>query len=145
MGLQYTAADLRVGLRNNLATGVLDAVANFLPGFAAGLVLGWGVRTALVLGGVIYISSSAIIAKSLDDLERLGNRESATVLSILVLEDLAMAGYLPIMAALLAGASVLATGLSLTLAAVTVPRQPRSRRAGGPPNAQGSVAVDASG
>lgn len=120
LGLQYTADDLRVGLRDNLAAGVVDAVANFLPGFAAGLLLGWDVRTALVLGGVTYISSSGIIAKSLADLGRLGNRESSTVLSILVLEDLAMAAYLPIMAALLAGASAVATGVSLTLAAVTV-------------------------
>lgn len=120
LGLQYTADDLRAGLRDNAAAGVFDAVANFTPGVGAGLLLGWDLRTALVLGGVTYISSSGIIAKTLADLGRLGNRETGPVLSILVLEDLAMAGYLPVMAALVAGASAIATLASLTVAAVTV-------------------------
>ena len=50
-----------------------------------------------------YISSSGIIAKLLDDLGRLGNRETPVVLSILVIEDLVMAFYLPLMAGLLIG------------------------------------------
>ena len=45
----------------------------------------------------------ASIAKVVGDLGRLGNRETPVVLAILVLEDLAMAVYLPILTALLAG------------------------------------------
>ena len=56
-----------------------------------------------------------MIAKILGDLGRIGNRETPVILSILVLEDLAMAVYLPILTALLAGVG-LATG-SLTLVA----------------------------
>ncbi len=119
LGLQFTADDLRAGLRDNAAAGVLDAIANFTPGLAAGLLLGWDLRAAMVLGGVTYISSSGIIAKSLADLGRLGNRETGPVLSLLVLEDLAMAGYLPVMAAVVAGASAMAMIASLTVAAVT--------------------------
>jgi monovalent cation:H+ antiporter-2, CPA2 family len=69
---------------------------------------------------VTYISSSGVIAKVLTDLERLGNRETPAVLSLLVIEDLVMAVYLPLVAVLLVGGG-LGTGLlSLAVAVVTV-------------------------
>lgn len=54
----------------------------------------------LGLAGVTYISSSGVIARLLEDLRRLGNRETPAVLSVLVLEDFAMAAYLPLFAVL---------------------------------------------
>ena len=84
------------------------------------LILGWGPVGAFVMAGVTYISSSGIIAKVLADLGRLGNRETPVVLSILVLEDLVMALYLPILTALLAGLGVARGAISVTVALVTV-------------------------
>ncbi len=69
-----------------------------------------------MLGGVTAISSSGIIAKVLADLGRLGNRETPVVLSVLVLEDLAMAVYLPVLTALLAGQTIARGALSLAIA-----------------------------
>jgi CPA2 family monovalent cation:H+ antiporter-2 len=54
---------------------------------------------------VTAVSSSGIISKVLGDLGRLGNRETPAILGILVLEDLAMAVYLPVLTALAASAS----------------------------------------
>ncbi|APF41336.1 cation:proton antiporter [Neomicrococcus aestuarii] len=105
LGLEYTAKELVTGLRQTWAAGIMDFVLNFTPGAALALILGWGVVPAVVMGGVTWISSSGIIAKVLSDLGRLGNRETPTVLSILVIEDLAMAVYLPILTTVLAGAS----------------------------------------
>lgn len=59
----------------------------------------------LAMFGVTAISSSGIISKVLSDLGRLGNRETPSVLSILVLEDLSMAVYLPVLTALVAASS----------------------------------------
>ncbi|MDP9072223.1 MAG: cation:proton antiporter [Actinomycetota bacterium] len=103
LGLEYTADELRQGLRGSLVPGAVDAAVNFTPGFAAGLLLGWDATTALLLGGVCWISSSGVVAKILSDLDRLGNRETPAVLNLLVTEDLAMAAYLPVVAALVAG------------------------------------------
>jgi CPA2 family monovalent cation:H+ antiporter-2 len=75
---------------------------------------------AVALGGVTYVTSSGITAKVLADLGWLGNREVPVVLSLLVFEDLAMAVYLPILTALLAGAGLLAGTATLALAAATV-------------------------
>lgn len=83
---------------------------NFTPGAAAGWLLGWGPVGAVVLGGITSISSSGIIATVLNDLGRVGNRETPVMLSVLVFEDLAMAVHLPLMTALVAG-SAFAAGL----------------------------------
>jgi CPA2 family monovalent cation:H+ antiporter-2 len=120
LGLEYTAEELRGSLKAGLPAGALDFGLNFTPGFLAGLALRWGPIAAILLGGVTYISSSGVIAKVLTDLERLGNRETPSILSMLVIEDLAMAVYLPLVAVLLVGGG-LATGLvSLGVAVVTV-------------------------
>ena len=71
---------------------------------------------AVALAGITWISSSGVIAKILNDLSRVGNRETPVILSILVFEDLAMAVYLPILTALVAGAGLVAGSLTLAAA-----------------------------
>jgi len=112
LGLEYAPDELLGNVRTSLPAGAMDMV-NFVPGFAAALLLGWGLLAAFVLGGVTYVSSSGVIAKLLRDLGRLGNRESPTILSVLVIEDLVMAVYLPVLAGLVAGGAVLAVGISV--------------------------------
>lgn len=120
LGLEYTSAELRHGLRTGLVPAAVDAVANFLPGFAVGLVLGWGVPAAVLLGGVSWVSSSGIVAKVLSDLGRLGNRETPVILNLLVMEDLAMAVYLPIAAAIVVGTGAVATATTVVVAVAAV-------------------------
>lgn len=121
LGLEYTPEDLKTGLRTTWKAGIVDAIANGGPGFAMGLVLGWSVTASLLLAGVTYISSSGIVARLLDDFDRLANRETPTVLSLLVMEDIVMALYLPVMAVLLVGASVaqgaIAAGIAIAVVA----------------------------
>lgn len=120
LGLEYTAAELVTNLKTQYPTGAVDFVLNALPGAAAALLLGWGPVAAVVLGGVTWISSSGVIAKVLGDLGRLGNRETPVILGILVIEDLAMAVYLPILTALLAGLSLAGASLTLLISLGTV-------------------------
>lgn len=120
LGLEYTADELRHGLRTGVRPGVVDAVANFVPGFGMGLLLGWGTTEAVLLGGVCWVSSSGITAKVLGDLDRLGNRETPAVLNLLVIEDLAMAAYLPVVAALVAGRDPGPTAATVAIALVAV-------------------------
>lgn len=101
LGLEYSAAELISTLRTQARVGVLDIALNFTPGYVGGLVLGLGPTLAFVLGGVTYVSSSGIVAKVLSDLGWTGNRETPLVISTLVIEDLVMALFLPVAAALL--------------------------------------------
>ena len=116
LGLEYTASELVDSLKRSRRAGVLDALLNALPGAAMALILGWGPVAAVALAGVTWVSSSGVIAKVLRDLGRLSNRETPTILSILVIEDLAMAFYLPVLSALVIGAGLLAGATALVIA-----------------------------
>jgi monovalent cation:H+ antiporter-2, CPA2 family len=120
LGLEYSGEELRANLRSGFPAGMMDLVLNFPPGFFAGLLLGWSPLAAVLLGGVTYISSSGIIARVLEELKRLNNPETPTILSILVLEDLAMAVYLPLVAVLLIGQGLLIGIISVLVALITV-------------------------
>jgi len=120
LGLEYSAAELVGSLRSALPAGLVDLGLNFTPGLVAGLLLGWSLLAAVVLGGVTYVTSSGIVAKVLGDLGRIGNRETPVVLSIVVVEDLAMAAYLPLVTGLLVGGGLLASALPVGIALATV-------------------------
>ncbi|MCU0257439.1 MAG: cation:proton antiporter [Solirubrobacteraceae bacterium] len=116
IGLEYTGAELLDTLRAQRRSGLVDALLNAVPGLAIGLLLGLGAAEAAALAGITWISSSGIVARTLEDLGRLGNRETPSVLSILVIEDLAMAAYLPALTVALVGGGLAAALGSLALA-----------------------------
>lgn len=116
LGLEYSVTDLLSTLKTSAPAGILDLVLNFGPGVAAGLLLGWSPVAAIFLGGITYMSSTGVIAKLLSDLGWVGNRESPAVLSILVIEDLLMAAYLPVLAILVRGQTAGQGALALLLA-----------------------------
>ena len=105
LGVEYSVDELTAGVKRAHLSGTIDLALNFVPGFIAGWALGWSLTAAFLLGGVTYISSSGIAAKLMRDLGWLGNRETPAVLSILVIEDLVMAVYLGVAAALVLGSS----------------------------------------
>lgn len=120
LGLEYSDDELRTGLSRGLPSGVVDMVLNAGSGFAMGMLLGWSPLAAVLLGGVTWISSSGVIAKVLADFGRLGNRETPPVLNLLVIEDLAMAIYLPVVAALIVGGTLTETLTSVAIALAVV-------------------------
>ncbi|WP_347346133.1 cation:proton antiporter [Microbacterium sp.] len=122
LGLEYNASELVGNLTSSKVAGLLDMALNAVPGAILGFMLGWGPVGALTLAGITWVSSSGVIAKVLQDLGRLTNRETPVVLSVLVLEDLAMAFYLPILTAVLIGLDLgsTVTTVAIALAAVLV-------------------------
>ena len=115
LGLEYSADELVGSLRKSKLAGLLDGALNALPGAVFALLLGWGPVAAVALGGVTWVSSSGVIAKLLRDLGRLGNRETPIIISILVIEDLAMAFYLPVLSALVIGAGLIAGATTVVI------------------------------
>lgn len=120
LGLEYTARELLTNMRRSAPIGVLDIALNAAPGVAVAFLLGWGPVAAVALGGITCVSSSGVVAKVIDDLGWQGNRETPTVLSVLVIEDLVMALYLPVLTGLLNGAGVINGGVTVVLAVVSV-------------------------
>jgi monovalent cation:H+ antiporter-2, CPA2 family len=103
LGLEFSVTEFAVSVRRHLPSAGVDVLLNSLPGAVVGWLLGLNGVGILALAGATYVSSSGIVARLLSDLRRLGNRETPAVLSVLVLEDFAMAAYLPVLVVLAAG------------------------------------------
>ncbi|MFE2463514.1 cation:proton antiporter [Streptomyces sp. NPDC059402] len=104
LGLEFHLDDLRSGGKRLLTAGGVYLLLNVGAGLGFGFVLGWGVREALVLAGVLGISSSAIVTKILIDLGRIGRPETRLILGVIVVEDIFLALYLAALQPVVSGA-----------------------------------------
>jgi len=103
LGLEFSIERLLESRAAIGTAGTVDLLVNLPAGVVVGLLLGWSPLEAFVLGGIVYISSSAIITKSLIDLGWIANDESDPILGTLVFEDLFIAFYLAVVSAILLG------------------------------------------
>ncbi|MFD6315651.1 cation:proton antiporter [Streptomyces nigra] len=104
LGLEFQLDDLRAGGRRLLAAGGVYLLLNVGAGLGFGFALGWGLREALVLAGVLGISSSAIVTKVLVDSGRIGHPETRLILGVTVVEDIFLALYLAALQPVISGA-----------------------------------------
>ncbi|MFD7506672.1 cation:proton antiporter [Streptomyces sp. NPDC059850] len=104
LGLEFHLDDLKSGGRRLLAAGGTYLLLNVGAGLGFGFALGWGAREALVLSGVLGISSSAIVTKILIDLGRLARPETRLILGVTVVEDVFLALYLAALQPVISGA-----------------------------------------
>ncbi|WP_059008521.1 cation:proton antiporter [Streptomyces specialis] len=111
LGLEFHIDDLRSGGRKMAAAGGAYLALNVGAGLAFGFGLGWGTEEALVLAGVLGISSSAIVTKVLLDLGRVDNPETRPILGIIVVEDVFLALYLAALQPVISGADSLAASV----------------------------------
>ena len=103
LGLEFNLDRLLDRRRQIGTAGTIDAVINFPIGFALGWLLFGAVLPAVLVAGIVYISSSAIITKSLLDLGWIANDEAEPILGTLVYEDLLIAVYLAVTTAVVLG------------------------------------------
>ena len=120
LGLEYSGDELVQTAQRQSRSGVIDLIANSVPGALVGFAFGWGVPGALALAGVTYISSSGIVAQVIRDLRWRRNPETKPVVSVLVLEDLVMAPYLPILTVVLTGTGLITGLISVSVALMVV-------------------------
>ncbi|NEC17827.1 cation:proton antiporter [Streptomyces parvus] len=111
LGLEFHMDDLKTGGRKMAIAGGTYLGLNVGAGLIFGFALGWGTSEALVLAGVLGISSSAIVTKILVDLGRIGNPETRPILGIIVVEDIFLALYLAALQPILSGADSLSAAL----------------------------------
>ena len=116
LGLEFSIAEFAASLRRHLPSAWVDLLLNAIPGAIAGWLLGLNAIGVLAMAGITYISSSGVVSRLLSDLRRLGNRETPSVLSVLVLEDFAMAAYLPLLTVLAAGGTWLQAAFGMVIA-----------------------------
>lgn len=103
LGLEFDQDEFYGNAGKLLVSGGTRLLINMGVGFGLGMWIGWGTREALIIAGMTAASSSAIITKLLIELRRLANRETPTILGIMVLEDVFIAIYLAIVGVILSG------------------------------------------
>ncbi|WP_424002265.1 cation:proton antiporter [Haloarcula salina] len=105
LGLEFNLDRLIESRQRIGRAGLLDLGINFGVGLLLGFALFRDPLAAVLVAGIVYISSSAIITKSLIDLGWIANDEAEPMLGSLVFEDLFIAVYLTVAAALVTGGS----------------------------------------
>ncbi|MFC7069926.1 cation:proton antiporter [Halobaculum lipolyticum] len=105
LGLEFSLDRLIAARKRLSGAAAVDLLINFPVGVALGFLFGLGALGAFLVGGIVYISSSAVITKSLVDLGWIADPEAEPVLGTLVAEDLVVAVYLALAGALVAGGS----------------------------------------
>ena len=103
LGLHIDVERMLARPRRILAVGTLDFLVTFTAGYALGVLFGFDTLGSLFLAGIVYISSSAVITKSLIETGWAVREESEPITSILVFEDLVIAVYLTLLGAVAFG------------------------------------------
>jgi CPA2 family monovalent cation:H+ antiporter-2 len=106
LGLEYSARELATSMQTHYRAGILDFVFNAIPGALLGWMLGWGIIGVVGLAGITYVSSSGIASQLMRDAGAQRSEVAKRTVAILVIEDLALAPYLPIVTALVSGIGV---------------------------------------
>ncbi|WP_010648045.1 cation:proton antiporter [Oceanobacillus massiliensis] len=101
MGMEFPITQLLSMAKKVLASGLLDLALNLGVTTIICMLMGLGFTTSLVIGGVVYATSSTITAKMLENTKRMANPESEYMLGLLIFEDI----IAPIVVAILLGMS----------------------------------------
>lgn len=87
VGLEVSVPRLRAAGRASSVLALADVAVLYFSGTLLGFALGWPLIDTLFLAGVLAMSSVGIAAKSLTDMKRLANDETATLLGMMIVED----------------------------------------------------------
>ncbi len=116
LGLEHSGPNLAAAFMERKSIGAIDFFLNAVPGALIGLLLGWGILGAFVLGGITYVSSSGIASQMMKETGWQRSEVSRRVTTVLVVEDLTLAPYLPLLATLITGAGAIAGFVSVSVA-----------------------------
>ncbi|MFC4552939.1 MULTISPECIES: cation:proton antiporter [Halorussus] len=103
LGLEFNLERFVTGWDRLVGIGAVDFAANFGLGAALGFAFGFGPIETLFVAGIVYVSSSAVVTKSLIERGWIANPESEAILGTLVFEDILVAVYLALLSALVLG------------------------------------------
>jgi CPA2 family monovalent cation:H+ antiporter-2 len=102
LGYEFSLHKLMKKKRVLGLAGLLDFAVNFSIAFILGLFLELSLFYVFVFAGIIYMSSSSIITKSLIQLGAVNEEEGDVVMGIMIFEDLVMIVFLVLIQSLAA-------------------------------------------
>ncbi|KAF6243367.1 hypothetical protein C6988_03745 [Nitrosopumilus sp. b1] len=115
VGLEFSIQKLRdVGL-NGIIIGTVQLAIVFAAGYILGMAFEWTHLEALFLGSILAITSTAISLRFLRDLNLVNTKEWNTVVTILIIEDLAAVLLLTLLGNASKGSSFALTDFGLII------------------------------
>jgi CPA2 family monovalent cation:H+ antiporter-2 len=120
LGLEFNVNRLMQIGKNVWPAGSLDFILNFVVSAGICLWFGMDLLTSLLIGGVIYATSSSITAKMLETQKRIANAESEFILALLIFEDIIAPVMIAVLIALSAGEPVTGFTFAILLSKVVV-------------------------
>ncbi|GAE37347.1 sodium/hydrogen exchanger family protein [Halalkalibacter akibai JCM 9157] len=111
LGMEFPITQLANVAKKVTPAGSLDVVLSFGVTFLICILFGLDIITSVLIGGVVYATSSSITAKLLESSKRMANPESEFILGLLIFEDLVA----PVLVAILVG---LTSGIDLTFSSL---------------------------
>ena len=115
IGLEFSLPKLRTMRRTVLGLGSAQVAITMLVVMGVSLLLGLSWQRALVLGGALAMSSTAILAKLLAERYELNSEHGRQIIGILLFQDIAVVPLLIIIPALAAPAGELAVSMGWAL------------------------------
>lgn len=115
IGLEFSVSKLINSGRKIVFGGTVYVLMNFLIGFAYGLLADFPMYETLIIAGMLSVSSTAIVAKTLVELRRTGNSETELILGMILFDDLFLAVFLSVMSGLLLGGATSIGGVLLSV------------------------------
>ncbi|WP_126427006.1 cation:proton antiporter [Brevibacillus marinus] len=116
LGLEFSVSKLIKSGRNIVFGGTIYVTLNFALGLLFGFIAGFPLYESLVIAGMMSVSSTAIVAKTLVELRRTGNAETELILGMILFDDIFLAVFLSVISGLLLGGATSLGGLLLSVA-----------------------------
>jgi monovalent cation:H+ antiporter-2, CPA2 family len=113
VGLEFSLQKLRKAGIKPIVVGMSELSIMFFLAYVGAFSFGWTHLEALYLAGILSISSTAISLRVLRDLKLVKTKEFNTVITILIVEDLAAVLLLVILGNASAGAELDFTGVGI--------------------------------
>jgi len=120
IGLEFSLPKLVTMRRLVFGLGAAQVLATMLIVWGCAVALGVDWRAGLILGGVLAMSSTAILARLLAERLELNSPHGRQIIGVLLAQDLAVVPLLILLPALAPGAGDLAANLGLALAKAAV-------------------------
>ena len=88
VGLEFSFKKLMSVGSKAFITAFIGIIGMIGVGALLGLVMGWGVMESIFLGGMLSMSSTAIIVKAFDDMELKGKSFASLTMVVLIIQDI---------------------------------------------------------
>ncbi|HZZ92524.1 MAG TPA: monovalent cation:proton antiporter-2 (CPA2) family protein [Usitatibacter sp.] len=120
VGLEFSLPQLMAMRRLVFGLGAAQVAVIMLLGMAGSMAAGLDWREGLVVGGVLAMSSTAIISKTLSERGQLHSEYGRQVMGVLLFQDLAVIPLLVVIPALFLGGRELAGAIGVALAKAAI-------------------------